>query len=60
MEFEDKYAPAELCLPGQRSGGAIALRAILHSGAHFTSWSLPIVEMMESIISTIGNDQLVK
>ena len=47
MEFEDKYAPAELCLPGQRSGGAIALRAILHSGAHFTSLSLPIVEMME-------------
>ena len=41
------YVPAELCLPGQRSRGAIALRVILDSGAHFTSLSLPIVEMME-------------
>ena len=47
MAFEDKYDPAELCLPGQRSRGAIALRAILDSGAHFTSLSLLIVEMME-------------
>ena len=47
MEFEDKYVPAELCLPGQRPRGAIALRALLDSGAHFTSLSLPIVEMME-------------
>ena len=47
VEFEDKYVPAELCLPGQRSRGAIALRALLDSGAHFTSLSLPIVEMME-------------
>ena len=47
VELEDKYVPAELCLPGQRSRGAIALRAILDSGAHFTSLSLPIVEMME-------------
>ena len=47
VEFEDKYVPAELCLPGQRSWGAIALRAILDSGAHFTSLSFPIVEMME-------------
>ena len=47
MEFEDKYVPAEPCLPGQRSRGAIALRAILDLGAHFTSLSLPIVEMME-------------
>ena len=47
MEFEDKYVPAELCLPGQRSRRAIALQAILDSGAHFTSLSLLIVEMME-------------
>ena len=47
VEFEDKYVPAELCLPGQRPRGAIALRALLDSGAHFTSLSLPIVEMME-------------
>ena len=47
MEFEDKYVPAELCLPGQCSRGAIALRAILDSGAKFTSLSLPIVGMME-------------
>ena len=47
VKSEDKYVPAELCLPGQRSRGAIALRAILDSGAHFTSLSLPIVEMME-------------
>ena len=47
MEFEDKYVPAELCLPGERSRGVIALRAILDSGAHFTSLSLPIVDMME-------------
>ena len=45
VEFEDKYVLAELCLPGQRSRGAIALRAILDPGAHFTSLSLPIVEM---------------
>ena len=44
---QDKYIPAELCLPGQRSRGAIAFRAILDSGAHFTSLSLPIVEIME-------------
>ena len=47
VEFEDKYVPAELCLPGQRPRGAIALRALLDSGAHFTSLSLSIVEMME-------------
>ena len=47
VEFEDKYVPAELCLPGQRSRGTIALRAILDSGAHFTNLSLPIVQMME-------------
>ena len=47
VEFEDKYVTAELCLPGQRSRGAIALRAILDSGAHFTSLSLPMMEMME-------------
>ena len=47
VEFEDKYVPAELWLPGQRPRGAIALRALLDSGAHFTSLSLPIVEMME-------------
>ena len=47
VEFEDKYVPAELCLPGQRPRGAIALRALLDSGAHFTSLSLPIVELME-------------
>ena len=47
VKFEDKYVPAELCLPGQRSRGAIALRALVDSGAHFTSLSLPIVEMME-------------
>ena len=46
VEFEDKYVPAELCLPGQCSRGAIALRAILDSGAKFTSLSLPIVGMM--------------
>ena len=44
MEFEDKYVPAELCLPGQRSRGAIALRALVD---YFTSLSLPIVEIME-------------
>ena len=47
VKFEDKYVPAELCLLGQRSRGAIALRALVDSGAHFTSLSLPIVEMME-------------
>ena len=47
VEFEDKYVPAELCLPGQCSRGAIALRAILDSGAHLTSLSLTIVEIME-------------
>ena len=47
VKFEDKYVPAELCLPGQRSRGAVALRALVDSGAHFTSLSLPIVEMME-------------
>ena len=47
MEFEDKYIPAELCLPGQRSRRAIGLRAILDAGAHFTSLSLPIKDMME-------------
>ena len=47
VEFKEKYVPAELCLPGQRSRGVIALRASLYSGAHFTSFSLPIVEMME-------------
>ena len=39
VEFEDKYVPAELCLPRQRLRGAVALRAILDSGAHFTSLS---------------------
>ena len=29
VKFEDKYVPAELCLPGQRSRGAIALRALV-------------------------------
>ena len=43
VEFEDKYVPDELCLPGQRSRGAFALRALVDSGAHFTSLSLPIV-----------------
>ena len=47
VEVADKYVPPELCLPGQRFRGANALRAILDSGAHFTSLSLPIVEMME-------------
>ena len=47
VEFEDKYVPAELCLPGQRSRGAIAIRALVDSGVHFTSLSLRIVEMME-------------
>ena len=47
VKFEDKDAPAELCFPGQRSREAIALRALVDSGAHFTSLSLPIVEMME-------------
>ena len=41
------YVLAELFLPSQRSRGAIALRAILDSGAHFTSLSLSIVEMIE-------------
>ena len=50
VEFADKYVPAELGLPGQRGRGAIALRAILDSGAHFTSLSLPIVEMLERIL----------
>ena len=40
-----KYVPAELCLPGQRSRGAIALRALVDSGAHFTSLSLPVEKM---------------
>ena len=53
MEFEDKYVPAELCLPGQRSRGAIAHGAILDSGAHFTSLSLPIVKMMECTFSGV-------
>ena len=43
VKFEDKYVPAELCLPGQRSRGAIALRALVDSGR----LSLPIVEMVE-------------
>ena len=47
VEFEDEYVLAEICLPGQRSRGATALRAILDSGAHFTILSLPIVEKME-------------
>ena len=47
MEFEDKHVPAELWLPGQRLRGAILLRAMLDSGAHFSCLSLPIVEMME-------------
>ena len=47
VKFEDKNVPAELCLPGQRSRGAIELRALVDSGAHLTSLSLPIVEMME-------------
>ena len=49
VRFEDKYVPAELCLPGQRSRGAIALRALVDSGVHFTSLSQPIVEMMERL-----------
>ena len=49
MEFEDKYVPAELCLPGQHPRGAIAPQALLDSGAHLTSLSLPIVEMMERL-----------
>ena len=49
VEFEDKYVLAELCLPDQRPRGAIALRALSDSGAHFTSMSLPIVEMMERL-----------
>ena len=47
IKFEDKYVRTELCLPGLRSRGAIALRALVDSGAHFSSLSLPIVEMME-------------
>ena len=47
VEFEEKYVPAELCLPGQCSRVANGLRAILKSGAHFTSLSLPIVEILE-------------
>ena len=47
LKYEDKYVPDELCFPGQRSRAAIAFRAILDSGVHFTSVSLPIVEMME-------------
>ena len=50
VEFADKYVPAELCLPGHRERGAIAVRAVLDSGAHFTSLSLPIVEMLERMI----------
>ena len=49
VEFEDKYVPAELCLPGQRSRGALALRALVDSGVNFTSLSLPRVEMMERL-----------
>ena len=47
VKFEDKSVTAELCLPGQRSRGAIALRALVDSGAQFTILSLPIVDMME-------------
>ena len=47
VEFEDNYVPSVLCLPGQRSRGGIARRALLDSGAHFTRLSLPIVQMME-------------
>ena len=45
VEFEDKYVPAELCLPRQRSRGAIALRAILDSGSFH-----------EFVVADRGND----
>ena len=53
MEFEDKYVPAELCLPCQRTRGAIALRAIFNSGVHSTTLSLSIVEVMECTFSGV-------
>ena len=49
VKFEDKYVPVELCPLGQRSLGAIALRALVDSGTDLTSLSLPIVEMMERL-----------
>ena len=53
LEFEDKYVPAALCLPGQRSWGPIAPRAILDSAAHFSSLSLRIVEILERTFPSV-------
>ena len=58
VKFEDKYVPAELCLLGQRSRGAVALRAILDSGVHFTSLSFQIVNMMDMMERTFPGVQM--
>ncbi|CAM9983655.1 unnamed protein product, partial [Sphacelaria rigidula] len=50
IEDQDNYVPAELYLPDQRAGAAISVKAVLDSGAHFTSMSVPIVEMLERLL----------
>ena len=47
MEFADKFVPSELSLPNQRELGAMMVRSVLDSGAHFTSIPLTNVEMLE-------------
>ncbi|CAM9924409.1 unnamed protein product, partial [Sphacelaria rigidula] len=50
VEDQDNYVPVELYLPDQRARGAISVKAVLDSGAHFTSMSVLIVEMLERLL----------
>ncbi|CAM9627217.1 unnamed protein product, partial [Sphacelaria rigidula] len=50
VEDQDNYVPAELYPPDQRARGAISVKAVLDSGAHFTSMSVVIVEMLERLL----------
>ena len=49
VEFADKHLPVEVSVPNRKQLGAVAVRAVLDSGAHFTSMSAPILEMLERL-----------
>lgn len=46
VQFADKYVPAKPSLPNGQEREAIAVLAVLKSGAQFTSLSVQIVEML--------------
>ena len=48
-KYQGKYVPAELILPNQRERGAISVHAVSNAGAHLTSLSVKIVEVLERL-----------